>query len=71
MFGYDNNWSIMSSSNANEVDTNEVMHEIHQQLIVIRFDYPRGQDGPQIGAIILGFLGFGIAIVVGIDPNEA
>jgi hypothetical protein len=29
MFGYDNNWSIMSSSNANEVDTNEVMHEIH------------------------------------------
>jgi hypothetical protein len=46
MFGYDNNWSIMSSSNADEVDTNEVTQEIREQLIVIRFDYPRGQDGP-------------------------
>jgi hypothetical protein len=46
MFGYDDNWSIMSSSNADEVDTNEVMKEIREQRIVIRFDYPRGQDGP-------------------------
>jgi hypothetical protein len=28
-------------------------------------------QGGKIGAVILHFLGFGIIIVVGIDPNEA
>jgi len=61
----------MSSSSANEVGIDEVMQEIHEQQIVIRFDYPRGQDGPQIGAVVMRFLGVGVVTVVGIDPNEA
>jgi hypothetical protein len=61
----------MSSSSADEVGTDEITQEIREQRIVIRFDYPRGQDGPQIGAVILRFLGFGVVTVVGIDPDEA
>jgi hypothetical protein len=61
----------MSSSSAEEVGIEELMQEIREQWIVIRFDYPRGQDGPQRGAIVLQFLGFGIVTVVGIDPDEA
>jgi hypothetical protein len=55
----------MSSSSADEVT-----QEIREQRIVIRFDYLRGRDGPQIGAVILRFLGFGVVTVVGIDPDE-
>jgi hypothetical protein len=61
----------MSSFSANEVGTDEITQEIREQRIVIRFDYPRGQDGPQIKAIILHFLGIGVVTVLGIDPNEA
>jgi hypothetical protein len=32
----------MSSSSADEVGTDEITQEIHEQQIVIRFDYPRG-----------------------------
>jgi hypothetical protein len=35
------------------------------------FDYPRRQDETQIGALILHLLGFGIMILMGINPNEA
>jgi hypothetical protein len=45
----------MSSSSADEIT-----REIREQRIVIRFDYPRGQDEPQIGMLILHFLGFGV-----------
>jgi hypothetical protein len=61
----------MSSSSTDEVGIDEVTQEIREQRIVIRFDYPRGQDGPQIGAVILCFLGFGVITIVGIDPDEA
>jgi hypothetical protein len=61
----------MSSSSVNEVGTDEITQEIREQRIVIRFDYPRGQDGPHIGAIILRFLGFGVVTVIKIDPDEA
>ncbi len=46
MFGYDGSGTSMSSSSADEVSTNEITQEIREQRIVIRFDYPRGQDGP-------------------------
>jgi hypothetical protein len=34
------------------------------------FDYPRRQDGPQIGTIILHLLGFGIVTFICIDYDE-
>jgi hypothetical protein len=61
----------MSSSSADEVGIKELTQEIREQRIVIRFDYPRGQDGPQKRTIVLRFLGFGIVTILGIDPNEA
>jgi hypothetical protein len=60
----------MSSSSAEEVPVEEVTQEIREQRIIIRFDYLRGQDGPQRGAVILRFLGFGVVTLVGIDPEE-
>ncbi len=57
----------MSSSNAYEV----VVDEVWEHQIVIRFDYPRRQDGPQTRAMILRSLGYGVVTFVGIDPNEA
>jgi hypothetical protein len=61
----------MSLSSADEVGTHELTQEIREQRIVIRFNYPRGQDGPPIRAIILRFLGFGVVIVIRIDHDEA
>jgi hypothetical protein len=61
----------MSSSSADEVGTNEVTQEIREQRILTRFDYPRRQDGPQIGAVILHLLGCGVVTFVSIDPDEA
>jgi hypothetical protein len=39
--------------------------------LVVRFDYLRRHNGPQIGALILRLLGFGVVILVGINPDEA
>jgi hypothetical protein len=47
----------MSSSSVDEIGVEELTQEIREQRIVIRFDYPRGQDGPQKGAVVLRFLG--------------
>jgi hypothetical protein len=61
----------MSSSSTNEIVVDEVTQEIWEHKIIIRFDYPRRQDGPQIGAVILCSLGFGVVTFVGIDRDEA
>jgi hypothetical protein len=61
----------MSSSSPDEVGVEELTQEIREQRIVIRFDYLKGQDGPQRGAVILRFLGFGVVTLIGIDPDEA
>ncbi len=45
--------------------------EIREQRIVNRFDYLSTQGGPQRGAIVLRFLGFGAITLVGIDPEES
>jgi hypothetical protein len=59
----------MSSFSVNEIGIDEVTQEVHEQL-VIRFDHPRRQDGPQIGVVILCLLGFGIVMLISINPNE-
>jgi hypothetical protein len=61
----------MSSSNVDEIGKDDVTQEIHEQQLVVRFDYPRRQDGPQIGPLILRLLGFGMVMLIGINPNEA
>jgi hypothetical protein len=60
----------MSSSNENEIGVNDMTHETHEQQLVVRFDYPRRQIKPQIGALILQMLLFGIVIIVGVNPDE-
>jgi hypothetical protein len=60
----------MSSFSVDEVGVEELTQEIHEQRIVLRFDYLKGQDGPQRGAVVLRFLGFGVVTLVKIDPDE-
>jgi hypothetical protein len=61
----------MSSSSGEEVPVEEVTQKIHEQQLVNKFDFFIVQNGPQRGAIILRFLGFGVVRLVGIDPDEA
>jgi hypothetical protein len=61
----------MSSSSADEVAIEELTQEIREQQIVNRFDFLTGQNGPQRGAVVMHFMGFGVVTLVGIDPNEA
>jgi hypothetical protein len=61
----------MSSSGADEVAIEELTQEIREQQIVNRFDFLTGQNGPQRGAVVMHFMGFGVVTLVGIDPNEA
>jgi hypothetical protein len=61
----------MSSFGANETWGEEVTQDICEQQIVNRFDYYTTQGGPQRGAVVLRFLGFGAITLVGIDPEEA
>ncbi len=49
----------------------EVTQEIREQQLVTIFDFFTVQNGPQRGALILRFLGFGVVRIVGIDPAEA
>jgi hypothetical protein len=49
----------------------EVTQEIREQRLVNKFDFYTIQNGPQRGAMILRFLGFGVMRLVGIDPDEA
>jgi hypothetical protein len=60
----------MSSFSVDEVGVEELTQEIHEQRIVLRFNYLKGQDGPQRGAVVLRFLGFGVVTLVKIDPDE-
>jgi len=60
----------MSSSEGEEVPMEEVTQEIHEQQLVNKFDFFTVQNGPQRGAVILRFLGFGVVRLVGIDPQE-
>jgi hypothetical protein len=61
----------MSSSSADEAGVEELTQEIREERIVNRFDFLTVQTGPQRGAVVLRFLGFGVITLVGIDPDEA
>jgi hypothetical protein len=61
----------MSSPVANEVGAEEASQDIREQQLVNRFDYFAIWDGPQRGAVILRFVGFGTVTLVGIDPKVA
>jgi hypothetical protein len=61
----------MSSPSADEVGVKELTQEIHEQRIVNRFNYLTTQGGPQRGVVVLRLLGFGMVMLVGIDPDEA
>jgi hypothetical protein len=61
----------MFSFGANETGGEKVTQDIREQQIVNRFYYYITQGGPQRGAVVLRFLGFGAITLVGIDPEEA
>jgi hypothetical protein len=61
----------MSSPKADEVGGEDLTQDILERRIINRFDYYTTQGGPQRGAVILRFLGFGVVKLVGIDPDEA
>jgi hypothetical protein len=59
----------MFSSSGEEVHVLSITQESRELSIVRRFDYYTIQNGPQRGAAILRFLGFGVVSLVGIDPD--
>ncbi len=61
----------MSSSSSEEIPIEQVTQEVREQRIVRRFDFGNLQNGPQRGAVILRFLGFGVVRLVGIEPDQA
>jgi hypothetical protein len=61
----------MSSSSGEEVPVEIVTQENRELNRVGRFDFFSVQNGPQRGAAIIRFLGFGVVSLVGIDPDAA
>jgi hypothetical protein len=61
----------MSSSSVDVGDVKELTQEIREQQIINMFDFLTSQNGPQRGAVVLHFLGFGVVTLIGIDPDEA
>jgi hypothetical protein len=63
----------MSLSSGEGVPVEQVTQEIREQQLdrfVGRFDFFTIQNGPQGGAVILHFLGFGVVRLVRIDLDE-
>jgi hypothetical protein len=61
----------MSSSSGEEIPVEQETQELREQQIVRRFDFGGLQNGPQRGAAILRFVGFGVVRIVGIEPDRA
>jgi len=61
----------MSSSSSEGIPVEQVNQEIREQQLIRIFDFFTVQNGPQRGAVILRFLGFGVVRLVGIDPGQA
>ncbi len=60
----------MSSSSGEEIPEKLLTQENRELNLVHRFDLWTIQNGPQRGAVILRFLGFGIVRIVGINPDQ-
>jgi hypothetical protein len=61
----------MSSSRDEGIPVEQVTQEIRERQIVRRFDSWTAQNGPQAGAVILRFLGFGVIRLIGVDLGQA
>jgi hypothetical protein len=61
----------MSSSNGEEIPEELVTRDNRELTLVRRFDFWNIHNGPQRGAAILRFLGFGVVSLVGISPDQA
>jgi hypothetical protein len=48
----------------------DITQDIHEQQLIIKFDYLKRQVGLQIGALILHSLGFGVVAIARLIPNE-
>ncbi len=62
---------VMSSFNGEDVPVELLTQENRELNLVGRFNFFTVQNGPQRGAVILRFLGFGVVRLVGIDPDVA
>jgi hypothetical protein len=61
----------MFSSRGEEIPVEPETQENRELNIVRRFDFWNIQNGPQKGAVILRFLGFGVVRLVGVNPDQA
>jgi hypothetical protein len=61
----------MSSSSGEEIPVELITQENRELNLVRRFNVWTIQNGPQRGAVILRFLGFGIVRIVGNNPDQA
>jgi hypothetical protein len=60
---------MMSSPSGEEIPEELLTQENRELNLVRRFDFWTFPNGPQRGAVILRFLGFGVVRIVGINPN--
>jgi len=44
--------------------------EAQEEHIIVGFDFPKTQTTPQIGALILHQLGFGVVTIVEVSPDK-
>jgi hypothetical protein len=61
----------MSSSSREDIPVEPVTQENRELNLIHRFNFWTIQNGPQRGAVILRFLGFGVVSLVGIDLDQA
>jgi hypothetical protein len=61
----------MSSSSGEEIPEVFVTQENRELTFVRRFNFWTLQNGPQRGAVILRFVGFGLVSLVSLDPDRA
>ncbi len=62
---------MMSSPSGEEIPEELLTQENRELNLVRRFDFWTIPSGPQRGSVILGFLGFGVVRIVGINPDQA